>query len=74
MDITCRQLEYFPSQTVIARVMGDAAANQLIAPLWCQKKFLVLNEIDKWFVSHDSMQGMQFYKTKPRKKFGGEKQ
>lgn len=71
VDITCRQLEYLPSQTVIARVMGDAAADQLIAPLWCQKKFLVLNEIDKWFVSHDSMQGMQFHTTTPRTEIGG---
>ncbi len=62
VNIVCRQLERLPSATVIGRVCGDAGADSVIAPYWTRKKFVVMNEIDKWFVQHASMQG-RLYQT-----------
>ena len=47
VDIVCDQLELFPKDTVIGRLTGDGATDQLIAPDWSLKKFVVMNEIDK---------------------------
>ena len=54
------QLEYLPPDTVIGRLTGDGRKDRLIAPLWTEKKFCVLNEIDKLFASSDSCQGAKY--------------
>ena len=56
-DIIVSQLEILPSETVIARVTGDGLSDELIAPLWSRKKFVVMNEIDKLMVQRDTWQG-----------------
>lgn len=53
----CDQLELLPPETVIARVTGDGAADDLLAPLWSLRKFVVMNEIDKELRRRDSWQG-----------------
>lgn len=60
VDIVCNQLEYFPPQTVIARVTGDAPADVLVAPLWSRRKTAVSNDIDKELYRRKSFQGIQF--------------
>ena len=56
----CNQLELLPPETVIQRVTGDGMKDQLIAPLWSLKKFVVLNEIDKELARRDSWQGKRW--------------
>ena len=46
--IVAEQLRYFSTDVVIHRVTGDAPKDLLIAPKWTLKKFVVLNEIDKY--------------------------
>ncbi len=57
VKLVCDQLEVLPSDTVIARLTGDAADGELIAPLWSRKKVVVMNEIDKEMTKRDSYQG-----------------
>ncbi len=59
-DIVVSQLELLPPDIVIGRVTGDGTADNLIAPLWSKKKFVVMNEIDKEFVRRNSMQGIKW--------------
>ena len=42
---------------VIHRITGDADKNELIAPLWTLKKFVVMNEIDKKMRKENVYQG-----------------
>lgn len=60
VNIVCDQLEYFPKETVIERITGDGAANELIGPLWSLKKLVVINEIDKELLRRNSYQGIKF--------------
>ena len=57
VEILVSQLEVLPPTIVIGRVTGDAQAEELIAPIWSRKKFVVMNEIDKWMVKRDTYQG-----------------
>jgi len=57
VDIVVSQLELMPPETVIERVTGDGAPDDLIGPLWSRKKFVVMNEIDKLFVKKGTWQG-----------------
>lgn len=60
VSIICDQLEVLPPETVIQRVTGDGKREDLIAPLWSLKKFVVMNEIDKEMVRRNSFQGKFF--------------
>lgn len=60
VNIVCDQIELLPPKTVIQRVTGDGAKDELIAPLWSLKKFCVMNEIDKELGRRDSWQGIKF--------------
>jgi len=57
VDIVVSQLEILPKETVIQRLTGDGAKEDLIGPLWSLKKFVVLNEIDKEMLRRDTWQG-----------------
>lgn len=57
VSVVCDQLELLPPETVIQRVTGDGMKEDLIAPLWSLKKFVVMNEIDKEMARRDSWQG-----------------
>ncbi len=57
VQTVCDQLEVLPAETVIARITGDGAATELVAPLWSKNKIVCLNEIDKELLKRDSWQG-----------------
>lgn len=57
VEIVCDQLELLPPQTVIQRLTGDGAPQELLGPQWSRKKLCVLNEIDKELRRRDSVQG-----------------
>ena len=57
VSLVCDQLELLPASIVIQRLTGDGAKEDLIAPLWSLKKFVVLNEIDKELTRRNSWQG-----------------
>ena len=63
VDIIVDALELLPAETVLQRLTGDGARNELVAPLWTLKKFVVLNEIDKEMVRRATMQGAKFQKN-----------
>lgn len=60
VDITVRQLELLPRETVIERLTGDGDKNKLIAPLWSKDKISVLGAIDKLQAELESYQGKNF--------------
>lgn len=60
VDIICDQLELLPAETIVQRVTGDGVREQLLAPKWSLKKFVVMNEIDKEMKRRDSWQGKYF--------------
>ena len=60
VDLVTQVLERMPPEVVIGRLTGDGVENQLLAPLWSQKKRCVLNEIDKKFYSENTWQGKKF--------------
>jgi radical SAM protein (TIGR01212 family) len=55
-----KALELLPPETVVARVTGDGAAEDLLAPLWSRRKREVLNGIDKRMAEADTVQGRLF--------------
>lgn len=57
VDITVRQLEVLPPQTVIERITGDGDKSKLAAPLWSMDKISVLGGIDKRMAQLDTWQG-----------------
>ena len=57
IEIVCRQIECLPPRTVVMRLCSDSAPGLCLSPLWPQKKFVVQNEADKWFLRHDAYQG-----------------
>lgn len=57
VDITVTQLRMLKPNIVIHRITGDADKNELIAPLWILKKFVVMNEIDKLMRKNNYYQG-----------------
>ena len=58
VGVVCDQLEILPEDIVIGRITGDGAPDQLLAPLWSKKKFVVMNEIDKELVRRGTYQGV----------------
>ncbi|MDD5836601.1 MAG: TIGR01212 family radical SAM protein [bacterium] len=57
IDIVVNQLEYLKPTMIIHRLTGDPKKEDLIAPNWVLKKFVVLNDIDKEMVKRDTYQG-----------------
>lgn len=60
IDITARQLELLPPETVIERVTGDGDKSLLAAPLWSADKIAVLGGLDKRMADLDTYQGRSF--------------
>ena len=57
IDIVCTQLELLNPEIVVMRITGDPDINELIAPEWLIKKFMVLNGIDQEMVKRNIQQG-----------------
>ena len=64
IDIVVNQLELLRSDIVINRITGDPKVDDLIAPTWLVKKFVVLNDIDKELKRRDTYQGKKAKKNK----------
>lgn len=60
IDITVKQLELLPPETVIERLTGDGDRETLLAPHWSLNKRAVLGGIMKRQKELDSIQGMLF--------------
>lgn len=60
VETIVNQLEVFHEETVIQRLTGDGGRDSLIGPMWSLKKFVVLNEIDKLMIKHDTYQGAKY--------------
>ncbi len=60
IDVTARQLELLPRETVIERVTGDGDKSLLAAPRWSMDKIAVLGGIDKRLADLDTYQGRLF--------------
>lgn len=60
VDITVRQLELLPPETVIERITGDGDKKTLLAPMWSVDKISVLGAIDVAQKRWDSRQGKFF--------------
>lgn len=57
IDIVCDQLRLLNKDVVVMRITGDPTIDELIAPDWLIKKFVVLNDIDKEMVKRNIYQG-----------------
>ena len=57
VKITVSELEYLNENIVIHRITGDADKENLIEPKWTLKKFVVMNEIDKYMRKNNIYQG-----------------
>lgn len=62
VDIVCDELTYLDESTVIERITGDPIIDDLVAPNWLIKKFMVVNDIDKAMVKRDIYQGINCHK------------
>jgi radical SAM superfamily enzyme len=60
VEAVVKALELLPPKTVIARLTGDGAAEDLLAPMWSRRKREVLNAIDKRLASLDTWQGRKY--------------
>ena len=57
IDIVCCQLRLLNEDVVVMRITGDPLLNELVAPEWLVKKFMVLNGIDQEMVKRNIYQG-----------------
>ena len=57
IEMVADVLELLPPDVVVARLTGDGASNDLLAPEWSRKKTTVINDIDKALYDRGSMQG-----------------
>ena len=57
IEIVINQLELLKDNVVIERITGDPIKEDLIAPNWLIKKFILLNDIDKEMVKRNTYQG-----------------
>ena len=60
VETVVKALELLPPDTVIARLTGDGAAEDLLAPMWSRRKREVLNAIDKRLAALDTWQGKKY--------------
>lgn len=57
VKVVATQLQYLNDNIVIHRITGDAPKELLIEPVWTLKKFIVMNEIDKYMRKNNIYQG-----------------
>lgn len=57
IDIVCTQLRYLDKKIVIHRITSDPFKEKLVEPSWLLKKFVVLNDIDKYMIKNNIYQG-----------------
>ena len=57
IEIVASQLQVLNKNIVIHRITSDPDKNKLISPYWLIKKFVVLNDLDKYLQKHNIKQG-----------------
>lgn len=57
IEIVTEQLKVLNKNIIIHRITGDPDREKLIAPFWLTKKFVVLNDIDKYLRQKNIHQG-----------------
>lgn len=57
VSVVVKALELLPPEVVVARLTGDGAAEDLLAPQWSRRKREVLNGIDRLLSVTDTWQG-----------------
>lgn len=57
INIVCNQLERLNPNIIVHRLTGDPKKEELIAPNWLLKKFVILNHIDAELKKRDSYEG-----------------
>lgn len=57
IEIVAHELQLLDKSIVIHRITGDPNKNKLIGPNWLVKKFVVLNDIDKFLRENNIYQG-----------------
>lgn len=57
VELVCDFLEFLPPETTIHRLAGNGLQKLKVAPLWLNKKFEVLNKIDRCFEMRGTGQG-----------------
>ena len=60
IEIACNCLEFLPSSTTIHRLGGNGLQAIKVAPKWLNKKFEILNKIDRILENRNSFQGINF--------------
>lgn len=59
ITIVSKQLRELNDKIVVHRITGDPNHDKLIEPKWLVKKFVVLNDIDKYLKEHEIYQGQK---------------
>lgn len=59
VEIVANQICLLPENMIIHRLTGDGPSDLLIEPKWILKKFVTVNEIDKYMRKHNLYQGSQ---------------
>lgn len=60
VNLVCDFLELLPPEMTIHRLAGNGLQSLKIAPLWLNKKFEILNKIDKEFLNRNTWQGFKY--------------
>jgi len=60
VDVTSTQLTLLREDIIIHRINGDPPKEKFVAPDWCLKKFVIMNEIDKIMKKNHMIQGALF--------------
>jgi len=63
VEIVCMEIAHLRDDIIIHRLQADAKEDELIEPMWTRKKFIVMNNIDKYMRNNNLYQG-KFYINK----------
>lgn len=62
VKVTATELEYLNPDIVVHRINGDPPKEKFVAPEWSLKKFVIMNEIDKYMKNNNLTQGDKYQK------------
>ena len=62
VEIVCKEIAHLRDDIIIHRLQADAKVNDLIEPKWTSKKFIVMNNIDKYLRNNNLYQGKYYSK------------
>ncbi len=63
VEIVCTEIAHLRDDIIIHRLQADAKMDELVEPKWTSKKFIVMNNIDKYMRNNNLYQG-KFYTNK----------